>query len=188
MGAQALTNTSDASADAATVTTAKGESNRIKKLLSYKVLDTSAETAYDDLAAIAAQICGTSASAVSLIDSGRQWFKAKVGTELRETPRDIAFCAHAILQPQVMIVPDARLDKRFANNPLVVGEPFIRFYAGAPIVTPEGYAMGTLCVLDSEPKTLDAKQIAALEALARQVAGLLEMRLMLQQIRKGSDR
>ena len=185
MSTQALTNTPAA---AATAAIAEGESNRIQKLLSYKVLDTGAETAYDDLALIAAQICGTSTSAVSLIDSGRQWFKAKVGMEVSETPRDTAFCAHAILKPQVMIVPDARLDERFANNPMVVGEPFIRFYAGAPIVTPEGYAMGTLCVLDSEPKTLDAKQIAALEAIARQVVGLLEMRLMFQQLRKESNR
>ena len=185
MSTQALPN---ASADAATVAVTEGESNRIQKLLSYKVLDTSAETAYDDLAMIAAQICGTSTSAVSLIDSGRQWFKARVGMEVSETSRDMAFCAHAILQPQVMIVPDARLDERFANNPLVVGKPFIRFYAGAPIVTPEGYAMGTLCVIDSEPKTLSAKQIAALEALARQVVGLLEMRLMFQQLRKERDR
>ena len=185
MSTQALINTP---ADATTAAIAEGESNRIQKLLSYKVLDTSAETAYDDLTLIAAQICGTSTSAVSLIDSGRQWFKARVGMELSETPRDMAFCAHAILKPQVMIVPDARLDERFANNPLVVGEPFIRFYAGAPIVTPEGYAMGTLCVLDSEPKTLDAKQIAALEAIARQVVGLLEMRLMFQQLRKESNR
>ena len=160
----------------------EGEKDRLQKLLDYKVLDTSTETAYDDLTAIAAQICGTSISLVSLVDRDRQWFKSKVGTDVTETPRDMAFCTHAILQPQVMVVSDARQDSRFATNPLVVGEPFIRFYAGAPLITPDGYALGTLCVIDSQPKELTAAQITALEALSRQVVAQLEMRLMLQQL------
>lgn len=173
---------SEALAKAVPAAFPKDEKDRIRKLLDYKVLDTDAETAYDDLVAIAAQICDTDISLVSLIDSDRQWFKAKTGIETTETPRDIAFCSHAILQPQVMVIPDARLDPRFATNPLVAGEPFIRFYAGAPLITPDGYALGTLCVIDSKPKELTAAQIAALEALSRQAVTQLEMRLMLQQL------
>ena len=162
----------------------KNEEDRIKKLLDYRVLDTDAETVYDDLSAIAAQICGTPTALVSLVDVSRQWFKAKVGIEATETPRDIAFCAHAILQPEVMVIPDARLDQRFANNPLVTGEPFVRFYAGAPLITPEGHALGTLCVVDSEPRDLSAAQIESLAALARQVVSQLEMRLTFQRLRR----
>ncbi len=172
---------------AVTAALPEGENDRIKKLLSYKVLDTDAETAYNDLIAIAAQICDTPISLVSMVDRDRQWFKAKVGIEANETPRDLAFCAHAILRPEVMVVPDARLDPRFSTNPLVVGEPFIRFYAGAPLITPDGYALGTLCVVDSEPKTLTSIQVEALEALARLVVGQLEMRLTLQQLTKEVD-
>lgn len=160
------------------------EAERIQKLLSYKVLDTAAETAYDDLTAIAAQICGTPTAVVSLVDVSRQWFKSTVGLDATETPRDVAFCAHAILQSQVMVIPDALADERFANNPLVTGPPFIRFYAGAPLLTAEGYALGTLCVIDSTPRELSPQQIQTLEALARQVVGQLEMRLMLQQLKQ----
>ncbi len=158
------------------------EDKRIQKLLRYRVLDTAAETAYDDLTAIAAHICGTPVALVSLVDVDRQWFKAKVGVDAAQTPRDLAFCAHAILQPTVMVVPDAREDPRFANNPLVTSEPHIRFYAGAPLITSEGYAMGTICVIDSQPRQLTAAQIEALEALARQTVSQLEMRIMVQQI------
>lgn len=159
------------------------EEQRIHKLLSYCVLDTASESAYDDIAAIATQICDTQTAVVSLVDGLRQWFKATVGLEATETPRDIAFCAHAILQPEVMVIPDARADSRFANNPLVTGAPFIRFYAGAPLITPDGYALGTLCVIDQQPKELTDTQIQALEALARQVVSQLETRLMLQKVK-----
>lgn len=157
------------------------EDHRIGKLLSYQVLGTAPETAYDDLAAIAAHICNTPTALVSLVDVSRQWFKSTIGLDAKETPRDLAFCAHAILQPDIMVIPDARLDERFANNPLVTGPPFIRFYAGAPLRTPEGHAVGTLCVIDYKPKTLQPSQIQALAALARQVVSQLEMRLTLQQ-------
>lgn len=159
------------------------EAERIQKLLDYRVLDTSPETAYDDVAKLAAYICGTPISLVSLVDVSRQWPKSSVGLDATELPRDLAFCAHAILKPQVLVVPDAQADERFANNPLVAGAPYIRFYAGAPLVTSEGYAIGTLCVIDYVPKQLTSEQIQALEALARQVVSQLETRLSLQQLR-----
>ena len=155
------------------------EASRIKTLLSYRVLDTEPEAAYDDVVAIAAQICETSVALVSLVDTSRQWFKAAVGIDATETPRDVAFCAHAILHSQVMVIPDALDDERFANNPLVVSGPLIRFYAGAPLITAKGYALGTLCVIDTKPRQLGDAQICALEALARQVVSQLEMRLLL---------
>lgn len=158
------------------------ESERIQKLLSYQVLDTQAETAYDDITRLAAQICGANISLVSLVDVSRQWFKSSVGLEVTETPRDLAFCAYAILKPEVFIVPDTHKDDRFANSPLVTGAPYIRFYAGAPLITSEGYAMGTLCVIDEVPKQLTPDQIRALEALARQVMSQLELRLALQRV------
>ncbi len=163
------------------------EAERIQKLLTYKVLDTEAETAYDDLTAIAAQICGTPSAAVSLIDVSRQWFKSTVGLNATETHRDLAFCAHAILKPQVLVIPDARADERFAHNLLVTDPPFIRFYAGAPLITAEGYALGTLCVIDTEPRDLSPLQVKTLEALARQVVGQLEMRLMLQRLNQEAE-
>lgn len=143
----------------------------------YGILDTDPELAFDDLARIAALICGTPISAISLIDSERQWFKASVGLSVTETPREQAFCAHAIKVPNdTLIVPDARRDPRFADNPLVTGELGIRFYAGAPLVTSEGHGLGSLCVIDTQPRTLSDEQIAALKALARMVMGQLELR------------
>lgn len=163
----------------------KNESERIQKLLSYEVLDTEKECAYDDLTRLAAHICGTPIGLVSLVDVSRQWFKASQGLgDVAQTPRDLAFCAHAILKPQVLVVPNALEDSRFANNPLVTGEPHIRFYAGAPLISPEGYALGTLCVIDSVPRELSSSQIDALETLARQVVSQLEMRLTVQQVKR----
>lgn len=158
------------------------EDERLQKLLRYRVLDTDAESAYDDLTAIAAHICGTSTSAISFVDVARQWFKAKVGTDVTECPRELSFCAHAILQSAVMVIPDTHEDERFAHNPLVTGEPYVRFYAGAPLISPDGYTVGTLCVMNREPKQLTAAQVLMLEAIARQIVSQLEMRLMRQRI------
>jgi GAF domain-containing protein len=153
------------------------EAARIAALREYGVLDSLPEADFDDIAFLAAHICGAPIALVSLVDEGRQWFKAKVGTDLEETSRDVAFCAHAILEPgDIFVVPDAFADPRFATNPLVRDEPHIRFYAGAPLVSPEGMPLGTLCVFDRIPRSLSAEQTRALGALAREVVIHLELR------------
>ena len=140
-------------------------------------VDAFAETAYDDIARLASELCGTPVSLVTIVDGDRQWFKARLGTEVTETPREIAFCAHAIETPgTVMVVEDMTKDPRFANNPLVTGEPNIRFYAGAPLVTASGHAVGTVCVLDVQPRTLTAVQLETLRFLSQQVVTKLEER------------
>ncbi|MEP6622781.1 MAG: PAS domain S-box protein, partial [bacterium] len=152
------------------------ESQRLAALREYDVLDTIPEQALDDLAALAAQICGAPIALVSLVDEGRQWFKARVGFEPPETTRDVSFCGHAILGTGVFIVPDATVDDRFADNPLVVGDPKVRFYAGAPLVTNDGHSIGALCVMDHVARDLTAAQGEALQMLSRQVVGQLELR------------
>lgn len=153
------------------------EVERLAALQRYRILDTPREQEYDDLVAIARAVCGTTMGAVTLIDSERQWFKSLQGMKGEQTPREDAFCAHAILQPtQLLVVEDAREDARFHANPAVVGEPFIRFYAGAPLLSSDGHALGTLCVFDARAGKLDATRADALRALSRQVARLLEMR------------
>ncbi len=163
------------------------EQERVAKLLSYRVLDTQAEATYDDLTSLAAYICETETALISLVDVSRQWFKSRQGLAISETPRDFAFCAHTILQAEVMVVTDAAKDPRFARNPLVMGDPHIRFYAGAPLITTEGYALGTICVLDSKPRQLKPEQITALAALARQVVSQLDQRLAIQSIDETLD-
>ncbi len=155
------------------------EAARLDALRSFAVLDTAPESAFDDLTRLAAHVCGTPIALVSLIDDCRQWFKSRYGLAAAETPRDIAFCTHAILDDGLFEVPDAAADERFRDNPLVTGEPRIRFYAGMPLVTPEGHALGTLCVIDRVHRTLTDGQRDALRVLARQVVAQLLLRQQL---------
>jgi two-component system, NtrC family, sensor kinase len=154
----------------------KNDQQRLKVLWQYDVLDTVPEEVFDDLTDLAAHICEAPIALISLIDEDRQWFKSRIGVTLQETSRDISFCAHAISSDGLFIVPDATKDKRFKSNPLVTGEPKIRFYAGAPLVTPDGHALGTLCVLDKAPRTLNTDQQQALRVLAHHVMTQLELR------------
>jgi signal transduction histidine kinase len=157
------------------------EAQRLKALRSYGILDTGREAAFDDLTCIAAQICNVPMALVSLVDENRQWFKSAVGLDAPETPRAIAFCAHAILQDQLFVVPDAHKDERFHDNAMVTGAPHLRFYAGAPLHTVDGHKLGTLCVLDRVPRDLDSGQLASLEALARQAMAQMELRRSLEE-------
>ncbi|WP_250027873.1 GAF domain-containing sensor histidine kinase [Paractinoplanes maris] len=152
------------------------ETDRLAALYALDILDSEPEQDFDDIVALASSVCRTPMSLVTLLDTDRQWFKARVGTEETGTDRDSAFCAHAILGRDLMVVPDATKDRRFADNPLVTGPTGIRFYAGAPLVTTDGFALGTLCVVDDEPRRLDIEQLQALRALARQVTSQMELR------------
>lgn len=165
----------------------QAEAGRLETLRKYQILDTEPEIAFDDLALLASHICETPMAAISLVDEDRQWFKARVGLTAAETPRSISFCSQAIKGHGLFIVPDATLDDRMRDNPQVTGDPHIRFYAGAPLVTREGYALGTLCVVDRRPRRLTDAQAEALSALQRQVEAQLELRRRLIELRAAND-
>ena len=153
------------------------EAARLDALRRYQILDTAPELAFDDITKMAAFICGTPVALMTLVDDKRQWFKSKVGVgSLSESPRDHAFCAHTILAAETLIVDDLLLDTRFAENPFVTGVPHVRFYAGAPLLTADGLALGSVCVLDMKPRQLSPEQKETLERLSRIVMTTLELR------------
>jgi signal transduction histidine kinase len=160
------------------------ESERLSWLQALDILDTFEEQAYDDLTRLAAQICDTPIALVSLIDRDRQWFKSHYGLAARETPREQAFCAHAIRDNQLFIIEDSETDERFHDNPLATGAPHVKFYAGMPLEVRDGVCLGTLCVIDTKPRTLTPDQKAALEALARQVVSQLMLRQKVKELEK----
>jgi len=164
------------------------EAQRLAALREYRILDTAAEKTYDDITALAAYLCNVPIAMISLVDESRQWFKSKLGLNESETPRDVAFCAHAILQTEPLIVRDALKDMRFADSALVTRSPHIRFYAGFPLASPEGFALGSLCAIDRKPRQLTAEQKGAMQALARQVMALLELRRVSAQMADALER
>jgi two-component system, NtrC family, sensor kinase len=156
------------------------EAARVAALDRYAILDTDPEESFDDLVILASYVCKTPMAMLSLLDDHRQWFKSKVGVQVCETPLELSICAHAIKQQDLFIVPDTLQDARFRENPLVRGEPHIRFYAGAPLINEDGYALGTLCVVDREPRELDQEQKQSLKSLRQLALRQMELRRNLQ--------
>src|SRR4051812_21015119 len=160
------------------------ELERLAALRRYDILDTLPEQVYDDLTSLAARLCGTPIALVSLVDAERQWFKSRFGLEPVETDRAYSFCAHAIVTGEMFVVPDARQDDRFSGNPLVTSAPDIRFYAGAPLLSSDGHALGTLCVIDRRPRRLKDHDLELLRALGRMVMSQIELRLHIAERRE----
>lgn len=160
------------------------EAERLAVLREYQILDTAPEREFDLITALASRVCDTPVALISLLDERRQWFKSSIGSNMSETNRNVAFCGHAILQREVLQVNDAATDERFADNPLVTGNPHIRFYAGAPLVTENGLALGTVCVLDQKPRTLTKGQQESLGLLSQLAMSLLDFRKKLREISK----
>jgi GAF domain-containing protein len=152
------------------------ETERLRSLAMYEILDTLPETVFDEITLLATYICGCPIATISIIDKDRQWYKSRIGIDAAETSREISFCAHTIRQNEPLVVEDASQDERFMDNPVVVNEPHVRFYAGVALVNPDGYALGTLCVVDTQTRQLTDEQIVALNALSRHVMTHLELR------------
>lgn len=164
------------------------ETQRQRALERYEILDTDAEFAFDDLTRLASLVCQTPISLITLIDRDRQWFKSRVGLDLTETPRDVSFCNHVVVNRSPLEVGDAAHDPRFEANPYVLGHPGIRFYAGVPLRTPDDFYLGTICVLDTQPRTISNSQRQALNTIAEQVMAQLELKLRNRQLESGYDR
>jgi len=158
------------------------EESRLACLYKYDILDSEAETDFDEIVQLASRVCQTPISMISLVDDHRQWFKSRLGVDVQETPRDPAFCAHALLGDEIMEVPDATRDRRFFDNPFVTGSPDIRFYAGMPLTMADGSRLGTLCVIDRHPRHLSEGQRTCLRILGKQVVHLLELRLKIKEL------
>ncbi len=166
----------------------KNESERLRALESYSILDTGPEPGFDDLTTLVARMLGVPIALVSLVDADRQWFKSRYGLDAPETPRDVSFCGHVVVERELLVVPDAFEDERFHDNPLVAGEPRVRFYAGFPLTTPEGHVLGTLCAIDHDPREMTDEQLDTLRILGRQVVDQLELRRRLRSLEHSEER
>ncbi|NJS16074.1 MAG: GAF domain-containing protein [Nostocaceae cyanobacterium CSU_2_110] len=160
----------------------QNEALRLKALYEYKVLDTSPEQAFDDLVLLTKQVAGTPIALINFVDANRQWFKATVGLSASEMPRNIGFCSLCVTLGESLIIPDTLADERFATNPVVISEPYVRFYAGIPLVTPQGQVVGTLCAIDMVSRSINCEQIKSLEAISRLVIKQLEIQTTLNKL------
>ncbi|MEA5599175.1 GAF domain-containing protein, partial [Rivularia sp. UHCC 0363] len=157
----------------------QNEALRLKALYKYSILDTSPEIAFDDLVLLAKQIMGTPIALINFVDANRQWFKAKLGLSVSEMPRNVGFCSLCVGLGETLIIPDTLADDRFADNPVVISEPYVRFYAGIPLMTLHGEVIGTLCAIDTVPRSINSEQIKSLEAIGRLVIEQLKIRTSL---------
>lgn len=166
----------------------KDETSRLEAVLDYNILDTMPERDFDDITGIASEICQTPIALITLVDADRQWFKSKIGIDVPQLPREFSVCSHAILQPgEVFVIEDASKDERFADHPMAAGPPHVAFYAGACLISPEGYPVGTLCVMDVKPRKLSESQLNMLMALANQVVGQMELRKQMRRLEQANE-